>query len=409
MLRRREFLGVGAATGIGIAPAAAVSAAATKTGSGTGSEIGEPAVRSYRRLGNTGLEISDISFGSSRLSDPDLVHHALDRGVNYFDSAESYRGGSAEEAIGQALRGKRDRVYVTSKTRAGANESRNSMMKALEGSLRRLQTDYVDVYFMHAVNDVKRIKNEEWREFTELARQQGKIRFRGISGHGSRLVDSLNYAVDHDLADVILAAHNFGQDPDFLANLKHTFHFVALQQELPPVLKRARDKGIGVIAMKVLMGARLNDLRPYERDDGTFSQAAFRWVLRSEFADAALISMTSKESIDEYLGASGEAQVRAEDLRLLELYARMQEDRYCRHGCNICESSCPKEVAIAEVLRTRMYAVDYGDAQMARQDYRNLGSAADACIACADQSCANACPYGIPIPAYTRDAAARLG
>ena len=83
-------------------------------------------------------------------------------------------------------------------------------MTALEGSLRRLQTDYIDVYFNHAVNRVERMRNEEWWEFTELAQRQGKIRYRGRSGHGSRLVDSLDYALEQDLVDVILVATLFG-------------------------------------------------------------------------------------------------------------------------------------------------------------------------------------------------------
>ena len=80
------------------------------------------------RLGKTELKVSDISFGSASSSDPALVRHAFERGVNYFDSAESYRGGNAEEAIGEALQGKRDKVFLTSKTKAGASDRRKDMM-----------------------------------------------------------------------------------------------------------------------------------------------------------------------------------------------------------------------------------------------------------------------------------------
>ncbi len=333
---------------------------------------------------------------------------ALELGVNYFDTAESYHWGSSEEAIGEALVGKRDRVYIASKSKSGPRDTRTEMMRALEGSLRRLRTDYVDVYFNHAVNDVRRMQNQEWWEFTELAKRQGKIRFRGMSGHGSRLVDCLDYAIDRDLVDVILVAYNFAQDPDFYDRLRHTFHFVDLQPGLPAVLEKAKTRDVGVLAMKTLMGARLHDMRPYERPGATFAQAAFRWVLASPRVDGVLVSMTDRAEIDEYLGGSGEPVVSREDLYLLGIYARLQTAKYCQHGCGVCESSCPESVAIAEVLRTRMYDVDYGDHLLARTDYAKLDKGAAACTRCVHQACLGSCPLGVPIARFTRDAAERL-
>jgi predicted aldo/keto reductase-like oxidoreductase len=70
-------------------------------------------------------------------------------------------------------------------------------MRALEGSLRRLQTDYVDVYFNHAVNDLARLKNPEWYEFIDAAKKQGKLRFTGMSGHAGHLTECLDYALKY--------------------------------------------------------------------------------------------------------------------------------------------------------------------------------------------------------------------
>lgn len=393
---RRRFLGsAGAGLAGGLVPASPGA-------------VATPHIRREVPLGRTGLTVSDVSFGGSRLSDPALVRHALARGITYFDTAESYRWGSSEEAVGEGLAGARDRVVIASKTKAGAGDHRREMMRALEGSLRRLRTDRVDIYYNHAVNDVDRMGNSEWLEFTELARRQGKIRFRGMSGHGSRLVDALAYALDHDLVDVVLAAFSFGQDPEFYDQMRHTFHFVALQPELPPLLDRARAKGVGVVAMKTLMGARLNDMRPYETGGATYAQAALRWVLASGKADVALISMTSREAIDEYVSASGGGPVSATDFRLLARYAALQGPRYCQQGCNRCDNACPAGVEIPEVLRTRMYDVDYGDRALARMDYAALGTAATACLGCVEQPCLNACPNGIPIAVFARDAATRL-
>jgi predicted aldo/keto reductase-like oxidoreductase len=396
VLDRRRFLGLGSAAAVGLVGLDSAQA-------------GEPHIRRTVTLGRTGLEVSDISFGSSRSADPDLVRHALERGVTYFDTADGYRFGTSEEAIGQGLRGVRERVVVASKTKAGARETRREMMRALEGSLRRLKTDYLDIYFNHAVNAIQRLRNPEWAEFTERAKAHGKIRFRGVSGHGSRLAECLDYALDHDLADVVLVAHSFAQDPDFYDRLRHTFHYVALQPDLPRVLGKAKEKGVGVIAMKTLLGARLNDMRAYERAGGTFAQAAFRWVLSSPRVDALVVSMTSRALIDEYVAASGEAEVRSEDLRLLARYLALNGTRTCRPGCAACAGSCPAGVEIAEVLRARMYALDYRDSALARADYANLGAGASACLDCTHRACLGACPAGLPIAELTRDAAVRLG
>ncbi len=395
MVNRRTFLGGGAIAGL--TPIRRLAAQP------------DTSIKRYVKLGNTGLEVSEIGFGSSSSQDPDLVRYALDRGVTYFDTAESYRFGWSEEAMGKGLKGVRDKVVLASKTKAGATDTAADMMSSLEGSLRRLQTDYLDIYFNHAVNDVSRMQNHEWALFTEKAKEQGKIRFRGMSGHGSRLASCLDYAIDQDLVDVILCAYNFGEDPDIYDKLRHTFHFVAIQSDLPPVLDKAREKDIGVIAMKTLMGARLNDMRNFESQQRSYAQAALRWVLASSRVDAAIISMTSLPKIDEYVQASGQEDSVVGDAELLGRYLALQSGKYCHHGCDHCEGSCPHDVPIAEVLRTRMYDVDYGNRALALEDYARLGEPASVCASCTTQACQNACPYDLPIPEYTTDAAKRLG
>ncbi len=367
------------------------------------------AIQRYVTLGKTELRVSEIGFGSSGSERESLVRRALDKGVTLFDAAESYRSGRSETAIGKALKGARDKVVLTSKTKAYADTTEKEMMAALEGSLARLQTDYLDIYFNHAVNHVERMQSDAWANFTEKAIAQGKIRFRGMSGHGSRLAPCLEYAIDNDLVDVILCAYNFGEDPDIYDRLRHTFHFVAIQSDLPPVLDKAKAKNIGVIAMKTLMGARLNDMRQFESGDRSYAQAALRWVLASERVDAALISMTSDDRIDEYIAASAQDDDVAGDVDLLGRYAALRSGSYCHHGCNHCEDVCPAGVDIPEVLRTRMYEVDYRNRALALEDYKKLGSPASACVQCDGSPCGDACPYGLPVPAFTFDTHRRLG
>lgn len=388
---RRRFLG-----------AAALAAAAPTLRASVDERSGRDAgnrVRRYVTLGRTGLEMADISFGSSRLREGEerLVHHALDKGVNYFDTAESYTGGQSERVLGNALKGRREQVVIASKTLAGPVARKWELMANLEASLRRLQTDHVEIYFNHAVNDTARLDNPEWHEFCARAKEQGKILFTGMSGHAGRLVECLDHAFAKDMVDVVLVSLNFGQDPEFHERFIRGFDFVARHPELPRALRRAKELGVGVIAMKCLMGARLNDMRPYERGDASFAQAAFRWSLSQEYVDALVISMTSEAKIDEFLGASAGRSLAAGDKALLSTYAALNGDSQCRQGCNDCAGACPFEVPIADVLRTRMYAVDYQDLAFARSEYAGLDGSAAACLGCDGAPCRDACTYGLSI------------
>ncbi len=388
---RRKFLKTGAIAG----------AASLLPGTQTSAETPpEPTgVRSYRRLGRTNLEISDISFGTSRLRtrEEHLIHHALDLGINYFDSAESYTSGQSETVLGNALKGKRQDVYLVSKTITRARTRAERMMHDLEESLRRLRTEYVDVYMNHAVNSTDVVGNPEWLSFVDKAKAQGKIRFTGVSGHAGRLIECLDYALDKDLIDVMLVAYNFGQDPKFYEGLTRGIDWVSTQPDLPRVIKKAKARDVGVIAMKTLMGARLNDMRPYEKSGGTFSQAAFSWVLANPDVDALIISMTSRADINEYLGASGNQQVSQAARSLLDRYAHLNGANYCKHACNLCTGACPYGVPISDVLRTRMYATDYQDVAFARSEYALLEVDASACLNCSGEPCRDACPNGINI------------
>ena len=130
-LERRDFLKGGLATlGLGVLGSSSEALAQNPN---------DGRVQRYVPLGRTGMRISDISFGSSRNTDPAVVRHAFDQGINYFDTAESYQGGQAEEAIGQALEGVRDQVYLASKVGCEPDTTKAELMRSLEGSLRRLR------------------------------------------------------------------------------------------------------------------------------------------------------------------------------------------------------------------------------------------------------------------------------
>ncbi|MBL4681949.1 MAG: aldo/keto reductase [Pseudomonadales bacterium] len=213
-------------------------------------------VKKYARLGRTNLKISDISFGSSQLKtgQEQLVHHANSKGVNYFDTADSYTQGDSELVLGNALKKYRHQIIIATKMKAGSRTSQKEMMRSLDQSLTRLQTDHVEILFNHAVNNKSRLKNEEWFTFTEKAKRLGKIRFTGISGHSGNLIECVDYALDNDLVDVLLLSYNFGQDPAFYEQFVRSFDWVAVQPEMKRIITKAKQKDIGTIGMKVLRG-----------------------------------------------------------------------------------------------------------------------------------------------------------
>lgn len=404
--RRRDVLraGVLGAVGIGAAPLGALAK--------PGGPKPEPLVKRYRTLGKTGLKISDVSYGTGATTKPLLPLYAYYRGINYFDCAESYpltNHGAAEKALGAGLVAKipRDKFVLVSKTKCWPGDRKAELMKRLEKSLRNLRTDHVDIYLNHAVNGVDRLSNPEWYEFIDRAKEQGKLRFSGMSGHGGNLLECLDHGIEKDLFDVVLVAYNFTQEPAWYRQLFKNGDRITVNKGLPERLERLHAKGVGVVVMKTLMGAESADLSPF-RKQATPTQAAFRWVLSNPNVDALITTMRTPKQLDDALGASGTAP-RPGDVALLEEHLRTAGDTYCRQACNVCESSCPHDVPISEVLRTRMYASHYRDVAMAGANYAALARGAEACLGCAEQTCAGKCPYGLDIPALTRSTPKLVG
>ena len=405
---RRDFMRTGAWLGLGAG--ASFLPAVGKAGEGaedTASQQDPKPVRSVG-LGRTGVQVSDIGFGTFSLRDTkayrETVRYALDRGVTQFDTAEGYGEGQSEIALGRALQGERQRATITTKLWAEADSRQDQLMARLNESLRRLRTDHVDFLLNHAVDSPDRMTNPEWSAFVEKAKAQGKIRFSGMSGHGPDLVPCLEAALEDNQLDVILVAYNYIQSPDFLDTARVWIQkklgqvdWIALQPGLTDFLARAQQAGVGVMVMKTLRGAGHNDLRAFERSGGTFGQAALRWVLSDPRVDSAMITMRSKAQVDEYLEASGGSSPTGEDLAMLSRYEFVNRSRQCVQGCGACATSCPEGVPISEVLRAGMYERDYSEPEMARALYQSLNPDASPCLSCSGAPCANACPTGVPI------------
>lgn len=372
--------------GAALGGAALAGGVALTTGEGS-----KPSAMLRRQLGRTGLEVSEVGFGGFPISDPEVLLYALDRGINYVDSSHCYRGGDSESVIGRALAGRRDSFVVATKWcphHAGQPATKQVFLDQLDASLRRLQTDHVDVLFNHEVGrqsdrlGVERLKNPEMLAAWESARRAGKARFLGVSGHDGDLSQVVGYAIDSRQFDVVLCRYSFLDYPE--------------QQDW---IERAAAAGVGFVAMKTLAGAKGADLDSFRRAEGrqtTFKQAALKWVLSNRKVSNLIISISTRRQVDEYAAASG-APLTAADGALLAEYAGLFSREVCRF-CNACEPACPDDVRIADVLRFSMYFHEYGESERAKQAYAGLLSSERAthCSSCGG-FCEASCGYDLPV------------
>ena len=351
------------------------------------SEWQDSQVKSYRPLGKTGMQISDISFGCAGLDSVQVVHRALERGINYFDTSPDYSRLGSERTLGEGIKGHpRDKLFLASKFCTSYGHLRRNtpvkeIMAAVEGSLERLGTDYLDLVHIHAVNSIERLMDANIHEAFDRLQAAGKVRFMGVSSHTPKLETVMRHAVDSGRFDVIMVAYNFRNWPD-----------------LTTIFRDAKAKGVGVVAMKTLKGARhsaLSDFTPTERE--SFSQAAFKWVLSNSNVSGLVVTMSRLSQIDEYLHASGQA-LQSQDVALLEKYDRLITQDYCRPGCGECLSSCPYEVPVNDIFRYAMYYENYGQQRLAMEKYSLIPASNNAsqCLSCS-APCQQACPYEIPI------------
>lgn len=178
----------------------------------------------YKKLGSSGLLVSDLCLGtmifgedSERSTPADeaerMIHRFIDAGGNHIDTADVYAGGRSEEILGRAIKGKRHQLVLATKVRfgPGRNEeglSRHHILEAVHGSLRRLQTDYIDLYYMHAWDPLTPIE-ESLRVFDELV-TAGKVRYIGVSNFKAwQVMKALAVSDAHDWSRFVAGQYQY--------------------------------------------------------------------------------------------------------------------------------------------------------------------------------------------------------
>ncbi len=252
-----------------------------------------------RELGNTGMLVTPVGFGTPRTQEPAVLSKAIDRGMNFLDTGRAYANGQNEIMIGKVIKGRRERFVIQSKMKvdtdngkATSEEIREQMEKSLSESLDALQTDYIDVMLLHGISETSVIQNQTIRTVFKDMKSRGAIRACGFSSHSNH-VNMLKEANKDHFFDVIMVPFNpFGAFKHSESGWSTSWDQEALITEM----KIAHNNGTGIIAMKTCSGgpyAFNNQKKP------SYS-GAVKWVLSQEFIDTTAIAMANFNEIKEH-------------------------------------------------------------------------------------------------------------
>jgi predicted aldo/keto reductase-like oxidoreductase len=404
---RRKFIG-GAATGMVSAGLGLTghSLAASPEAKADGPETAASPI-SYRVLGRTGLKIPLISFGVMNSDNPDLLHRALDLGLNHLDTAHGYLRGKSEQVIGEVVeqRGNRDSISIATKlyfardreqnvfTKEaggwGAPPTEEEFFKLLETSLTRLRTDYIDILYLHSCYSPDMVTYEPLMNALVKAKEQGKTRFIGTSTHKDE-PNVIRATVDAEVYDVVLTSYNYLQD-----------HKDAVGE----AIGYAAGKGVGVVAMKTQGGNRLNKKKEGEdaQDEIQINhQAALKWVFANPHVCTAIPGMTTFDQMDSNFSVMADLELSEAEERELKLASLLPGTYFCQ-SCRECVPTCPERVEIPSLMRAYMYAEAYGNTIQAEETIGTVPNDRGLRVCAECSSCQARCRRDMPIAERLRE------
>jgi aryl-alcohol dehydrogenase-like predicted oxidoreductase len=333
-----------------------------------------PADSGYRALGKTGLKVSGVGCGIGLIPDPAVLVRAVDLGVNYFDTARLYEKGKSEEIAGAALRGRRNKIVLASKT---DGLTKADVIKDMDDSLKALRTDHVDIWHLHS-RDTPDSITDEAVEAQEMLKKQGKTRFIGISAHDiNAVVDKIIQLGKHDVVQ--------------------TTYSYAIGSDRNAAIHKLHEAGIGVVAMKIIV-AMAGFMPPKNgtrvlKDEGPL--AAVKWVLLNPDISTTVPYAKNIAEVEMNFRAMTEPYT-PQDEKML--FARNEEIRpfYCRM-CYECRGKCPNGVPVTDELRFLAYNDFAGDFRQARDNFMRLPEEIRN-VKCSDcTSCTVECLNGVEV------------
>lgn len=389
-MNRREFFRTAAGSGLAAAITSGLSFG-KDANSPTGTEPNKPSKENFpqvprRQLGKAKIDVASLSLGVmfDARENEIVLHKALQWGVNYWDTAYGYAGGKAEEGIGAFFAkypDKRKEIFLVTKA-SGAHDSATRTEK-LQASLKRMNTNYIDLYFgVHGLSKGEEL-TPELKQWAADAKAKGLIKYFGFSTHGN-MTECLEAAAKNaDWIDGIMTSYNYRlmQDPKFMA-----------------AVDKCKAAGIAIVAMKVQAGksdkANEKPLDRYFLDKGyTEGQAKIKTILQDDRLCSACLSMNNIAYLTANVAAVlDKTKLSQADMEFMNGYAKETATGYCS-GCGLCNSAVPQMPYINDVMRSLMYNHKYENPALAKETFANVQARVNCKISEVDYSKAESiCP-----------------
>jgi len=364
-MNRRNFISKGLA---GIASALALPHLGCKGDDSRRAEDDKKREMVYRTLGKTGIKLPIVSMGTMDAISEALVRTALDAGICYIATAPYYANGRAEEFVGKVIKHyKREDIIIATGVIPQPIDYRSGVFskdtdiakfeKVFEGSLKRLDVDYVDIFSL------------------PFAAKKESVMFEPV-------MKSME-AADSGFYDVAMIAYNF-QVKDI--------------EERKKAVAYAAEKGMGIVAMKTITG---ETWMAGKQEAVSNPKAALKWVLQNENIHTAVPGISTFDQLETDLSIMEDLTLTPEEKKYLELARINHKDSLFCQGCGTCLTQCTAAPDIPTLMRSYMYAYGYRDLAMAA---RSIESVKDNPIACADcSSCVVKCPMGFDIKERAMD------
>jgi hypothetical protein len=384
------------ATGSGLAAGSGLALAA--------SEPPAPASGSMplRTLGKTGAKVPMLALGTmwDTPTNQIVLKQALKLGVTYWDTADSYEGGRSEEGIGQFFKKNpeaRGQVFLVTKS-YDSTRTAQVFDQHLNQSLQRMNTNYIDLWFVHSLTSLEEFNKPHIKAWAEKAKAEGKIKHFGFSTH-KNMEDILLGASKLDWVDAIMMTYNY--------RVMHT-------QKMQNAVQACFDAGIGLTAMKTMGGG---PVKAEGEGDPALAErflklgySAEQAKLKAVWSDHRIASICSQMPNLAILSANTAAaldktQLAAEDLGWLRQYAEATRCDYCAGCAGICEQTLGQTAPVGEVMRAMMYYRSYGDLKRARDLFAQLPTQGLASVTPEDLARAEQrCPQGLAIARLLQEA-----
>jgi len=357
-----------------------------------------------RKLGKTGIEVPCLCLGGNQdlLQNQIVLRMAPQWGVTHWDTAHNYTGGNSELGIGKFLSKNpeaRKSLFITSK--ASGARTVADVEKRLQTSLKRMNTDYIDLYYgFHQCPNPAFLTNE-LRQWAEDAKKRNLIHFFGISTH-QNMADVLTAAAKLDWIDVVMTIYNFRLMQD---------------KKLSAAIDACHKAGKGLMAIKTQgMGQRIQTeedkklVQHFLQRGFTQGQAKIKAVLQDERFTSACVGMQNVGLLTSNVAAVlDKTKLTQADREVLKQYARATCSGYCAGCANICNSALPDTPHVSDIMRYLMYYNSYGEHAVAKELFAQIPHNMRNKLLSADYRPAEArCPQHLPIAELVAEAVSKL-